>query len=213
MTAKPLLRGHFHQAAFFVALGSCLLLVLKASSTISTIAVSIYSFSLINLLGTSALYHRINWNMNKRKWMKRLDHSAIYVLIAGTFTPICLLALSPSSGKNLLITIWSVAILGILQSLIYVQAPKWLSAILYVIAGYLILPYLSELNQSIGERNIILLILGGVLYTIGALAYALKKPYLKPEIIGYHEVFHLLVVAAAACHFSIIYQLLDIFVS
>jgi hemolysin III len=213
MTAKPLLRGHFHQAAFFVALGSCLLLVLKASSTISTIAVSIYSFSLINLLGTSALYHRINWSVNKRKWMKRLDHSAIYVLIAGTFTPICLLALPPTSGKNLLITIWSVATLGILQSLFYVQAPKWLSAILYVVAGYLILPYISELNQSIGEKNIILLILGGVLYTIGALAYALKKPHLKPEIIGYHEVFHLLVIAGAACHFSIIYQLLDIFMS
>lgn len=213
MTVKPLLRGHFHQAAFFVALGSCMLLVLKATNTISIIAATIYSLSLINLLGTSALYHRINWSVEKRKWMKRLDHSAIYVLIAGTFTPICLLALSPTSGKYLLITIWSVATLGILQSLFYVQAPKWLSAILYVVAGYLILPYLSELKESIGEKNIVLLISGGILYTIGALTYALKRPYLKPEIIGYHEVFHLLVIAGAACHFSIIYQLLDIFVS
>jgi len=213
MQSKPLLRGHFHQAAFFIALGSCLLLLLKATNSISFIAVSVYSFSLINLLGTSALYHRINWSVNKRKWMKRLDHSAIYVLIAGTFTPICLLALSQDSGKKLLITIWAVATLGILQSLFYVQAPKWLSAILYVFAGYLILPYLSELKSSIGETNIWLLIIGGLLYTIGAVTYALKRPHLKPEVIGYHEVFHILVIAGAACHFSIIYQLLDIFVS
>lgn len=208
MQKKPLLRGHFHQAAFFMALGSCVLLLIKTQDSLSLVAASVYSFSLINLLGTSALYHRINWNPDKRKWMKRLDHAAIYLLIAGTFTPICLLALSQTSGKNLLITIWSVAIVGIFQSLFYVQAPKWLSAIFYLTAGYLILPYLPELRSSIGIGNIYLIIIGGILYTIGAATYALKRPHLRPEIIGYHEVFHLLVVAAAACHFSVIYQLI-----
>ncbi len=136
--------------------------------------------------------------------MKRLDHSAIYILIAGTFTPICLLALGEESGKNLLITIWSVATLGVAQSLFYVNAPKWLSAILYVIAGYMILPYLPELKSKV---NVFLLIAGGLVYTAGAICYALKKPNYRPAIFGYHEVFHLLVIVGALLHFILIYPL------
>jgi len=208
MIKKPLLRGHFHQAAFFMALGACVMLILKATGQTATIASSIYSFGLLFLLGTSALYHRINWNVEARKWMKRLDHSAIYILIAGTFTPICLLALSEESGNKLLITIWSIAFLGVLQSLFYVNAPKWLSATLYVIAGYMILPYALELKSSIGMLNLILVVCGGVVYTIGAATYALKKPVLKPEVFGYHEVFHILVIVGAAFHFAVIYTLI-----
>jgi hemolysin III len=208
MTTKPLLRGHFHQAAFFMACGACLMLIAKAQGTTPTIAVVIYSFSLIFLLGTSALYHRITWGADARKWMKKLDHSAIYILIAGTFTPICMLALSEDSGRNLLITIWSIALLGVLQSLFYVQAPKWLSAILYVIAGYMVMPYLSELKTSIGDLNIVMLIAGGVTYTVGAVTYALKKPNFNPEIFGYHEVFHLLVIVGAAFHFVLVDSLI-----
>lgn len=208
MLTKPILRGHFHQAAFFMACGACLMLILKAQETTATIASLIYSFSLIFLLGTSALYHRVNWGLEARKWMKRLDHSAIYILIAGTFTPICLLALPEPSGRNLLITIWSIALLGVAQSLFYVQAPKWLSAILYVIAGYMILPYLSELKNSVGDLNIVFLICGGLVYTLGAVTYALKKPNFNPQIFGYHEVFHLLVIIGAAFHFVLIYSLI-----
>ncbi len=184
------------------------MLILKAQSLKATIAFSIYSFSLIFLFGTSALYHRINWTPDPRKWMKRLDHSAIYILIAGTFTPICLLALSKDSGTNLLTTIWSVAILGIFQSLFYVHAPKWLSATLYIIAGYMILPYISELKNSMGTVQLILLISGGLVYTLGALTYAFKKPILKPDIFGYHEVFHLLVIVGAILHFIVISSLI-----
>ncbi len=208
MIPKPLLRGHFHQAAFFTACGACLMLIIKSTGMLETISISIYSFSLIFLFGISALYHRITWNPDSRKWMKKLDHSAIYILIAGTFTPICLLALPEPSGRNLLITIWSIGILGVFQSLFYVHAPKWLSSILYVIAGYMILPYLSELKSSVGELNIVLLITGGIIYTAGAVTYALKKPILKPEIFGYHEVFHILVIIGAAFHFALIYSLL-----
>ena len=204
MIVKPLLRGHFHQAAFFIAIGACLLLTVRAESMTALSASIIYSLSLIFLLGTSALYHRINWNPESRKTMKRLDHSAIYILIAGTFTPICLLALSPESGKQLLITIWLVAFLGVVQSLFFVHAPKWLSASLYVVAGYLIMPYLSELDTRV---NLGLLIGGGIVYTLGAATYALKKPNFKPEIFGYHEVFHVLVIIAAALHFALVYQL------
>lgn len=204
MTTKPLLRGHFHQEAFFFAFGACLMLISKAQGALSTVSMTVYSFSLIFLLGTSALYHRINWQPKSRLIMKRLDHSAIYILIAGTFTPVCLLALEVDSGYKLLWTIWSVAFLGVVQSLFFVNAPKWLSAILYVIAGYLILPYLSELVHKI---NVGLLIGGGVAYTIGAITYALKRPNFRPMIFGYHEVFHLLVILGAVLHFILIYQL------
>lgn len=204
MTGKPLLRGHFHQAAFFTAFGACLMLISKSQDKLSVCAAIIYSFSLIFLLGTSALYHRINWEPQARQMMKRLDHCAIYILIAGTFTPVCLLALGAESGQQLLITIWSVAIFGVVQSLFFVNAPKWLSAILYVVAGYLILPYISELKDKV---NLTLLIGGGVIYTIGAITYALKKPNFKPLVFGYHEVFHILVIIAATFHFILIYHL------
>lgn len=205
---KPLLRGHFHQAAFFMALGACLMLILKAQEPLAIIAISVYSFSLIFLLGVSSLYHRITWKPEPRQLMKRLDHSAIYLLIAGTFTPVCLLALNADSGKKLLITIWIVAFLGVMQSLFYVHAPKWLSAILYLIAGYMILPYLSELKISMGNKNLILLISGGLAYTLGAVSYALRKPNFSPAVFGYHEVFHLWVTLGASFHFSMVYNLL-----
>lgn len=204
MTGKPLLRGHFHQAAFFTACGACLMLISKSETNLSLSAAIIYSFSLIFLLGTSALYHRINWQPQARQMMKRLDHCAIYILIAGTFTPVCLLALSEESGRQLLLTIWSIAILGVIQSLFFVNAPKWLSAILYVVAGYMILPYVGELQHKV---NLTLLIGGGVIYTVGALTYALKWPNLRPLVFGYHEVFHLLVILGAAFHFVLVYHL------
>jgi hemolysin III len=205
MTGKPLLRGHFHQAAFFTACGACLLLIAKSDTNLSLIAAIIYSFSLIFLLGTSALYHRINWQPQARQMMKRLDHCAIYILIAGTFTPVCLLALGDESGRQLLMTIWSIAVLGVIQSLFFVNAPKWLSAILYVVAGYMILPYMGELKDKV---NLTLLIGGGVIYTVGALTYALKRPNFRPMIFGYHEVFHVLVIVGAAFHFVLVYQLI-----
>jgi hemolysin III len=205
MTGKPLLRGHFHQAAFFTACGACLMLISKSETNLSLSAAIIYSFSLIFLLGTSALYHRINWQPQARQMMKRLDHCAIYILIAGTFTPVCLLALGDESGRRLLITIWSIAILGVAQSLFYVNAPKWLSAILYVVAGYMILPYVGELKDKV---NLTLLIGGGVVYTVGAITYALKKPNFRPLVFGYHEVFHVLVIIGAALHFVLVYDLI-----
>ncbi len=207
MKVKPLLRGHFHQEAFFIAVGACAMLIAKAEGKIPTIATIIYSLSLMFLLGVSSLYHRITWQPDPRKFMKKLDHCAIYILIAGTFTPICLLALGETSGKYLLITIWAVAVLGVLQSLFYVTAPKWLSAILYIIAGYLILPFVGELKTSIGVGNLVLLICGGLSYTAGAICYAMKKPNFWPEIFGYHEVFHIWVVIGALFHFLLVYNL------
>ena len=206
---KPLLRGHFHQAMFFVSLGACVLLILKADSSIETISTTIYSLGVLTMYGISALYHRVTWSPERRLFMKKLDHAAIYIMIAGTFTPITLLALPPHSGTRLLISIWGIALLGTIQSIFFVNLPKIVSAILYLIAGYMIAPYFSELIPRIGETNILLIVAGGVAYSIGALAYGLKRPVFKPMIFGYHEFFHIMVCIGSIFHFAVIYSILN----
>ena len=205
---KPLLRGYFHQEAFFMALGACLLLIAKSSFPRSFWAALIYSLSLFGLFGISAIYHRPQWASKPRAFLKRLDHSAIFLLIAGTFTPICLLALSPDSGDRLLKIIWLAAFAGILQSIFWVKAPKWVSAILYVAMGFIISPYLEELKITLGPRAIQLILAGGFVFTLGAIFYALKWPQLKREIFGYHELFHVLTIIGTALHFAVIYPLI-----
>lgn len=202
--SKPLLRGHFHQAAFFVALGACAMLVSQSRDSRNLMAALIYSFSLCGLFGISALYHRPTWKPVPRMWMRRLDHAAIYILIAGTSTPICLLALSPEIGTRLLQLVWGAATFGMFQSLFWVQAPKWVSSILYVVVGGIIFPYLAELKAVLSNNDIRLIYAGGVVYVAGAIVYALKRPNPKPQVFGYHEIFHLLVIAGAAFHFQVI---------
>lgn len=205
---KPFLRGHFHQAAFFIALGACVLLMVRTSEFNSVVSALVYSLSLCGLFGVSALYHRINWQERGRVWMRRLDHAFIFILIAGTSTPICLLALSPENGSHILPIIWLAASIGILQSLFLPKAPKWVSAILYISVGWLAAPYLPEFRNSLGLTQVSFLIAGGVIYTLGALVYAFKFPNPSPKYFGYHEIFHILVIVAAAFHFVVVYSLL-----
>lgn len=208
LISKPLLRGHFHQAAFFFALGACGMLLAESQGTRSRIATFIYSLSLVGLFGVSALYHRPNWGAEARRRMRRIDHSAIFVLIAGTGTPIFMLAIPHAGGMKLLLVVWLAALVGIMQTLFWVNAPKWLAAILYIVMGWLALPYIPEINASLGARNGILLVVGGIIYTLGALVYAFKKPNPAPAFLGYHEVFHLMVIIAAALHFLVIANLI-----
>lgn len=205
---KPLLRGHFHQAMFFVSLGSSALLIAKSNSQIQYISTIIYSLALLTMFGISALYHRITWNPSKRLLMKRLDHAGIYLMIAGCFTPISLLGLPSSSGLRLLILIWISAFIGIIQSIFFVNISKMYSAILYLVMGYMIVPYFPELITQIGHINLGLLIGGGIAYSIGAIAYGLKRPVFKPRVFGYHEFFHIMVIIGAIFHFILIYFLL-----
>lgn len=205
---KPLLRGHFHQAAFFIALGACSMLIAQTEGVRSAAAIVVYSLCLCALFGISALYHRPQWGVQMRLWMKRLDHAAIFLSIAGTGTPISLLALPPAEGNRLLAIFWGAALVGIIQSLFWVRAPKWISAILYVAMGWLAFPYLELLRSSLGSFGVTLLLIGGVIYTIGAVIYAAKKPNPWPTVFGYHEIFHILVVIAAAAHFMVIAALL-----
>ena len=206
---KPSLRGYLHQEAFFIALGACILLIAKTTTSTSLIASLLYAFGLLSLFGISAIYHRPHWDPKPRALLKRLDHSAIFLLIAGSFTPVCLLALSPEKGQHLMIVIWSVALAGVFQSVFWVKAPKWLTAIFYVAMGWMVLPYISELRDSLGLRNLIFLGLGGVAYTVGAVFYALRWPRLVPAVFGYHELFHALTIVGAAFQFVVMYQLIN----
>lgn len=206
---KPLLRGYLHQEAFFIALGACALLVAKSSQSVTLLAALVYSFGLLMMLGVSTIYHRVNWQPKPRALMKRLDHSAIFIQIAGTFTPICLLALKEADGIFLLKVIWTSAVAGILQSIFWVKAPKFVTAIFYVIMGWLALPYVSELAESLGTVKISLIVAGGIVFTVGSLFYATKRPHMVPHIFGYHELFHLFTIVGAILHFIVIYQLIN----
>jgi hemolysin III len=204
---KPLLRGHFHQAAFFIAVGACTMLVFQAHDFRARCVALVYSLSLTGLLGVSALYHRVQWNEPSRLLMRRLDHAAIFVLIAGTVTPISVLALSPESGIKLLSLTWGAALIGILIALFWTRPPKWASVVFYVAVGWLGIPFFSELGRALSPRNVALLLTGGITYTIGALIYAFKRPNPNPRVFGYHEIFHIFVVVAALLHFLVIDQL------
>lgn len=204
---KPLLRGHFHQGAFFVSIGASAMLVALSHGMTAVTANLIYGLSLCGLFGVSALYHRVQWNPESRARMRRLDHSAIFVLIAGSATPLIVLGLPGENGNGLLAILWIAAGLGVCKSLFWANAPKWLSAIIYVGVGWLAIPLIAPLNQFLGLTRVALIIAGGAVYSLGALVYALKRPNPSPRIFGYHEIFHILVVVAALLHFVVIASL------
>ncbi len=201
--AKPLLRGVSHEIAAFAALAAWVALAALAPSGRGRAAANVYGASLFALFFVSALYHRPNWPPRARAWMRRLDHSAIFLLVAGTYTPVCLL-LPPGSGLPLLAVVWGGAVLGIAQSVLWVDAPKPLVAAVYVALGWAVLPVLPTIRAVLGPAALALLAAGGAAYTLGAVIYAVRRPDPFPRVFGYHEVFHALVIAAAACHFAVV---------
>jgi hemolysin III len=188
-------------------LGAGIPLIVNSEGFTARMSVSVYVVCALLTFGISALYHRITWSTDARAIWRKLDHAGIYLMIAGTFTPVAMLGLSAASARNCLMTIWVVALAGILQSVFFVNIPKIFSALIYLVAGYLIVPYMGELQQTLGALNVALLIAGGVAYTLGALCYGLKRPVLDPRYFGYHEVFHILVNAGAILHFFVINDL------
>jgi hemolysin III len=201
---KPKLRGVFHEYAFFVSLGCGVALILAASNGRARIAASIYAVAVSALLGTSALYHRVTWRPNARRWMRRLDHSMIFVLIAGTYTPVALLALKGSLASAILVVLWAGAIGGVVFKLLWIDGPKWLFASVYVALGLVSAAVFGELPKAIGWLGVAGLASGGLLYVIGAVVYASGRPNPWPKVFGYHEVFHTLVIAAAALQYAVI---------
>jgi hemolysin III len=211
-STKPLLRGRLHQEAFFTALGACVLLLIQSSQKpgrIFLVASLIYSAGLLMLFGFSAVYHRLNWQPRARNRLKRADHCAIFILIAATTTPLALFALPENQGKKLLWLIWLAALLGITQSIAWVSAPKWVTALLCIGVGWMSLPFLNSIRESLTVSELVLLVTGGLIYSFGAIFYAMKKPNLLPGIFGYHELFHLFTILAATVHFAVIYRLLS----
>jgi hemolysin III len=202
---KPRLRGVLHQWAFVSSVPLGVALVVAAEDVRARIAVAVYAVSLVALFGISALYHRVNWrSLTARRWMRRLDLSMIFVLIAGSYTPFALLVLHGPVAVAILVAVWAGALGGVVLNLIWSSAPKWLRAILYVTLGWVAVAAWPQLAATIGTGGLTLLALGGVLYTLGAVVYSVKRPDPVPSVFGYHEIFHALVTIAAALQFAVI---------
>ncbi len=198
---KPRMRGVLHQAGALVAVAAATALIVAAPTALAAWAAGVYGFSLVALLIISAAYHRPHWAPVARQRMRRLDHSAIFLLIAGTYTPFCLLVLPPPAGLTLLAVAWGGALLGVLQSNIWPSAPKAFKAALYVGLGWILVTQWGALGAALSSLELALLGAGGLTYTVGALVYAVKRPNPFPKVFGYHEIFHALVIVAAALHF------------
>lgn len=202
---KPKLRGVSHEWAFFVSLFLGAGLIVAAKTPEATLAVAIYAVSLSALLGTSALYHRVNWTRpDVRRWMRRLDHSMIFFLIAGTYTPFALLVLDGPLADAILVVVWAGAFAGALVEMVWIEHPKWVAALIYLSLGWVAAIAFPGLWDEMGVAGTLLVAVGGLLYSAGAVVYAVQRPNPNPRVFGYHEVFHLLVIAAAAAHFAAI---------
>ena len=199
---RPRLRGVSHQYAFFAAAVLGVLLVAAASGGRERFAVGVFAAALATMFGVSALYHRVTWRPRARRWMRRLDHAAIYLLIAGTYTPFGLLALSGAWRWAVLPTVWGGALVAIVLKLAWVDSPKWLSAGIGIALGWAGVVALPQLWDHAGPLGVALLGAGGILYTVGAIVYARRSPDPVPAVFGYHELFHALVIGAAACQYA-----------
>ena len=198
---RPTLRGLFHVVAAVVAFPATVWLVSRAGTPTAEFAAGVYGGSLVVLFTISATYHRVFWTDQKiRSAVGRIDHSAIFVLIAGTYTPFCLL-LGSAAGYALLATVWASAMVGMVIVVFFPRTPKPVRSALYVLLGWLIVPFLPALHSALGPRPFVLILAGGACYTAGAVIYAMRRPDPFPATFGFHEIFHLLVVVAAGCQF------------
>jgi len=205
---KPRFRGRIHQVAFFVSIPAGVLLILLANGPAAIAVASVYAVSLAGVFGSSAVYHRGQWTERARRWMKRLDHSLIFVLIAASYTPVAALVLGGPWKVVLLSVIWTGAIVGITMKMARPDGLSIPTAALYMVLGWLAIVALPQLVREMTPAELILLVTGGLLYTAGAIVFASRRPDPWPSTFGYHEVWHSFMVAAAACHYTMILLLL-----
>jgi hemolysin III len=198
---KPTWRGWIHAGTFPVALALGILLVTVADGAPAKISTAVFAATSLLLFGVSATYHRFSWSPSTKLLLKRLDHSNIFLLIAGTYTPIAVLALPQNKSTTLLVLIWTGAVLGILFRIFWTAAPRWLYVPLYVLLGVGALLYVGDLFRA-NPATMILVLAGGLLYIVGAVVYGLKRPNPIPGVFGFHEIFHGLTVLAFACHWT-----------
>jgi hemolysin III len=197
----PRLRGLLHAHAAWVAAAASIVLLALAPSAAARVAVLIYGAGLIALFSASALYHRWPGDPRWKPWLRRLDHSTIFVFIAASYTPVGLLVLDGTTRTVVLVSVWAGAIAGVILSLTWISAPRWLQAACYLAVGWVAVLAVPQLAERAGIAPLALLAAGGGLYTIGAMVYATQRPNLWPRTYGFHEVFHTLVIAAALVHF------------
>jgi hemolysin III len=200
LAEKPSLRGVSHQIAFFGMIAATLFVLAEARARVATASVLVFGLSLAALFGTSALYHRFDWSSRARRWLKCADHAAIFVAMAGGYTPV--FALVPSGGPRALVVIWLGAAIGALKSLLWPDAPKRLNAVLYAGFGWAVAFELSGRASALSPLSLALLVASGILYTVGAIVFASERPNPFPRVFGYHEVFHALIVLGTGCLFG-----------
>lgn len=203
---RPRWRGRLHLGSFVLSLPVAVALVLLADTLTAALSLAVYGLSLAALFGTSAAYHVLARTERAQHIMRRLDHSMIFVKIAGTYTPVCLLALPPAWGRPLVVAIWSAAVVGVLVKLLAgPRLLRWSNA-LYILFGWIAVGALPIIVASLSPVELGLLVVGGVLYTIGALLFSCHRPRLRPAVFGYHEVWHTFTVLAAVAHLGMVWS-------
>jgi hemolysin III len=198
---KPSWRGWIHAATFPVTIAAGIVLLCLADGVAAKVACAVFMLTSMLLFGNSALYHRLDWSPRAKLLLKRIDHANIFLLIAGTYTPLAVLALPPAQGTLLLVLVWSGAALGIAFRVFWIGAPRWLYVALYLALGYAALMYIVPLVQA-SVAMMVLVFVGGLFYTIGAVVYGLKRPNPFPGRFGFHEIFHACTVLAFVCHWT-----------
>lgn len=198
---KPRLRGVFHELGFYVALGLGFALVATADAGRARVAAVVFSTCVIACFGASALYHRPTWKPRIRAWLARLDHAGVYLLIAGSYTPFGLLVMSEGWAIPVLTIVWTGALAAIMLKVLWVESPKWLSATIGLGLGWLAVAAFSQLLK-LPIAGVLLVAAGGLLYTAGAIVYIRRQPDPVPSVLGYHELFHVLTLAATGCMYA-----------
>jgi hemolysin III len=198
---KPRLRGVLHQAAFVIAVVLAPLLIVGADGGRPRLAAAVFAGSVAACFGASALYHRVTWSPRVRLWMRRIDHAGIYLLIAGTYTPVSLLVLGGAWRPVVLTIVWAGAAAAISLKFVWVAAPKWLAATIGLALGWVAVVALPQLIAKAQPAAVILLVAGGLAYTAGAVVYARRRPDPAPAVFGYHELFHALTIVGVACQY------------
>jgi len=198
---KPTWRGWIHAGTFPLTIAAGIVLIALADGAAAKWASAVFTLTSMLLFGNSALYHRFDWRPRTKVILKRIDHANIFLLIAGTYTPLSILALPPEKGLILLVLVWGGALIGIAFRVFWIGAPRWLYVPIYVLLGWAAVMYLGDLLAA-SVAMMVLVIVGGVLYTIGAVVYGMKKPNPWPGHFGFHEIFHVCTVLAFMCHWT-----------
>lgn len=199
---KPQLRGMLHLVAFPLSIVSGIVVTILAEGTTATIGSAIYALSGMVLFGVSALYHRGDWDDRTRARLRRLDHSNIFLLIAGTYTPLCLVLLDGTARTLVLTAVWIGALAGIVFRVAWLSAPRWLYTPFYLGLGWVAVAVMPELARNGGGGIVALLAIGGLAYTVGGVVYGLKRPDPVPAVFGYHEIFHSCTLVGFAAHYA-----------